>query len=109
MDSFWIIALTLSVLLILREIFLRIKYSNRAAFRRKRERLGELDNLIGIIESDNLRAMETIKAMDFEADMDYGTADRLAKCREDEDRLGELKDERGKIRKYLRAARRYVI
>jgi hypothetical protein len=108
MDAFWITALILSVLLILREMFLRIKYSNRAAFWRKHERLHELNEAISRIESDNYEAMEIIKAINLDADIDDSLADRLIKYRDEEDALHALKKEQRKIEKYLLAALTYI-
>jgi hypothetical protein len=108
MDAFWAAALILALLFLANETRSRIKYSRHDIFRQKQERLRELDEAVMRIESGNHEAMELIESMDLDADIDEGLADRLIKYRADEIALRALKKEQGELRKYLKAARRYV-
>jgi hypothetical protein len=108
MDAFWAAALTLTLLFLANETRSRIKYSKLDVYCEKQERLRELDEAVTRIESDNREAMELIRNMNLDADIDDGLADRLARYRDDEIALLSLKKEQGELRKYLKAARRYV-
>jgi hypothetical protein len=76
-------------------------------FYEKSERLNEIYKIIAVIENDIRDTEEIIKSINFDAVYDDGLTDKFISYRDNEDRLRYLKDEQGKIERYLRKARMY--